>query len=241
MSMSRQRSWTRTLCSSEAGTARQLAITGASASAPNVAGMSTNRLEAFSDGVIAVAITLLVLDIHVPDPGGASLAHKLGGVWPHYAAYVVSFITIGIIWINHHAMIGRLREADHTILILNIVLLMMIGVLPFATKLLATYLNEGKGQHLAAAVYGGAFLVMSLSFATLNWLILIRKGHMHRDQLPLAQRRRILSRSLTGLVPYAIATALAAVSQYATLAICFALAVYYAFPVASGTGRDLTA
>ena len=97
--------------------------------------MTTNRLEAFSDGVLAVAITLLVLDIRVPDPGsgGHSLAHNLLHAWPNYAAYVTSFITIGIIWVNHHAMIGRLREADHTILVLNLFLLLSIGLLPFAT------------------------------------------------------------------------------------------------------------
>ena len=79
--------------------------------------MGTNRLESFSDGVIAVAITLLVLGITVPDPGRtASLATALGHNWPDYAAYAVSFVTIGIIWINHHAMIGRLRETDHSIL-----------------------------------------------------------------------------------------------------------------------------
>ena len=95
--------------------------------------MSTSRLEAFSDGVIAVAITLLVLDIAVPAsvPGAtsATTAHQ----WPHYAAYVVSFVTIGIIWINHHVMVGRLREADRAILLLNLLLLLSIGVLPFAT------------------------------------------------------------------------------------------------------------
>jgi uncharacterized membrane protein len=96
--------------------------------------MSTNRLESFSDGVFAVAITLLVLGIDVPDVGPHdSLGHALLGNWPQYAAYVVSFLTIGIIWINHHAMISRLRAADHTILILNLLLLMTIAVLPFAT------------------------------------------------------------------------------------------------------------
>jgi uncharacterized membrane protein len=111
---------------------------------------------------------------------------------------------------------------------------MTIGVLPFATDLMASYLKEGRGQHLAAAIYGGAFLVMSIAFASLNAHILLRKAHMHRDQLPFAERRRILARSLIGLFPYAIATGLAVVSQYATLAICAAIAVYYALPIGSG-------
>ncbi len=204
--------------------------------------MSTNRLEAFSDGVIAVAITLLVLNIAVPQPGklgGHTLAHALIAQWQVYAAYVVSFLTIGIIWINHHVMIGRLRETDHTVLILNLSLLLTIGVLPFTTNLLATYLKQGTGQNLAAGVYSGSFLVMGIAFASLNRHILLRKAHRLRVELPLAERRRILSRSVGGLPPYAIATALAPLSPYIPLAICGALAVFYATPIAAGMGRSV--
>ena len=199
--------------------------------------MSTNRLESFSDGVIAVAVTLLVLNIEVPPPGpGHSLGHELLKQWPTYAAYATSFITIGIIWINHHAMIGRLGRADHSILILNLLLLLSIGVLPFGTSLIATYLREGHGQNLAAAIYAGLFLVMSIAFATLNRHILFRKTHLLRDPLPLERRREILSRGIAGLAPYAIATAVAALSPDLTLIICAAIAVFYALPVASGEG-----
>lgn len=197
--------------------------------------VSTSRLESFSDGVIAVAITLLVLGIVVPEPKhGHALAHELATRWPSYAAYATSFITIGIIWINHHVMIGRLRQADRLILILNLVLLLTIGLLPFATELFAKYLNKSHGQHLAAAVYAGAFLVMSLAFALLNAHILLRKDHMLHTKLPPHERRRILTRSLRGIVPYAVGAGLAAVSQYVTFAICAAIAVYYALPVGSG-------
>jgi uncharacterized membrane protein len=196
--------------------------------------VSTNRLESFSDGVIAVAITLLVLSITVPAPGASSLAHDLGHQWPKYAAYAVSFITIGIIWINHHVMIGRLQRTDHSILILNLVLLLTIALLPFATDLLAQYLNRGHGQHLAAAIYGGAFLMMAIAFFALNSHILLRKTHMLRMELSDEARRRILARSFTGLPPYVIATAVAPVSQYATFAICAAIAFFYALPIASG-------
>jgi uncharacterized membrane protein len=199
--------------------------------------MGTNRLEAFSDGVIAVAITLLVLSIHVPPPTqGGSLAHELGHNWPEYAAYATSFFTIGIIWINHHVMIGRLRETDHSILILNLLLLMTIVILPFATELIATYLRLGHGDKLAAAVYGGAFLVMAIAFATLNRHILLRRSHLIEPPMELAERRRVLARSISGLIPYAAATALAVVSPYVTLAICAALAAFYATPAASGGG-----
>lgn len=203
--------------------------------------MSTGRLEAFSDGVIAVAITLLVLNIDLPDlRPGQSLGHGLAQQWPVYAAYVVSFLTIGIIWINHHAMIGRLREADRTILFLNLLLLMSIAVLPFATRLMAAYLKQSNGEHVATGVYSGSFLVMAVFFATLNRHILLTKAHLLHTQLPVEQRRQILYRSIAGVVPYAIATALAVISSYLTLGICGALAIFYAFPIGSG-GTDPTA
>jgi len=198
-------------------------------------GVSTGRLEAFSDGVMAVAITLLVLNIDLPDlANGETLGHGLAAQWPVYAAYVVSFLTIGIIWINHHVMISRLREADRTILFLNLLLLMSIAVLPFATKLIAEYLRKSSGQHVAAAVYSGAFFVMAVFFATLNAHILLAKHHRLATPLPEERRRQILSRATVGVVPYAVATALAAVSSYLTLAICGALALFYALPVGSG-------
>jgi uncharacterized membrane protein len=202
-------------------------------------GVTTGRLEAFSDGVIAVAITLLVLNIHVPAPPlqhGHTLAHELARNWPVYAAYVTSFLTIGIIWINHHVMIRRLREPDHMILFLNLLLLMSIALLPFATDLMAAYLKQSSGQHLAAAIYSGAFLVMALFFATLNRHLLLVKPQRLREQISLERRRQILYRSVSGVIPYAIATALAIVSPYVTLAICGALAVFYALPISSGAG-----
>jgi uncharacterized membrane protein len=197
--------------------------------------MGTNRLEAFSDGVIAVAVTLLVLDIHVPELGPhESLLHALLSDWPHYAAYVVSFMTIGIIWVNHHAMIGRLARADHSIFILNLLLLMSIVLLPFVTELMAAYLRASSGQSLAAGLYSGAFLLMALIFSALNRHILLGRAHMLSVELALEERRRILSRAILGIGPYLVATLIAVVSPYATLAICGAIAVFYALPVASG-------
>ena len=197
--------------------------------------MSTNRLESFSDGVFAVAITLLVLNIDVPPAHGeGSLGHELAANWSQYVAYAVSFLTIGIIWINHHVMISRLRTADHAILILNLLVLMTVGILPFATDLIAKHLHDADGRSLAAAVYAGAFLVMGLAFGSLNRLILMRRTEMLTDQIPLARRRQILLRAAGGSMPYAIAFGLAFVSAYATLGVCAAIAVFYALPIASG-------
>ena len=154
-----------------------------------------------------------------------------------YAAYVTSFMTIGIIWINHHAAISRLGRADHAILPLNLALLMCVVLIPFATRLIATYLNQGRGQSLAAALYAATFLVTTIVFATLNWHILFRKVHLLAVDLTPGRRREIVSLGLTGIVPYAIATVIAPVSPYATLIICGAVAVFYAFPVATGGAR----
>lgn len=200
--------------------------------------MSTNRLEAFSDGVLAVAITLLVLNITVPVTRRHDLAYGLAHSWPHYAAYATSFITIGIIWINHHAMVGRLREVDHTILFWNLLLLLSVGILPFATSLIAAFLGRGQGQHLAAAIYSGSLLIMSLMFSALNRHILLVRPDLMRSKLSEGQRRKIFKRALLGIVPYVIATALALVSAYATLAICAAVAAYYALPRASSSDLD---
>jgi uncharacterized membrane protein len=201
--------------------------------------VSTNRLEAFSDGVLAVAITLLVLNLTVPLVGSSMLAHKLATMWPDYLAYVTSFVTIGIIWINHHAMIGRLREADHSILVVNMLLLMSVVVIPFATNLMATYLKDGGGAaHLTAGIYSGTLLVMSLLFTALNRQILVRKPDLLRVQLPAEARQQIWKRAFAGVVPYVIATALAPISAYLTVAICFAVAAFYATPLASSAGAE---
>jgi TMEM175 potassium channel family protein len=195
--------------------------------------MSTNRLEAFSDGVFAIAITLLVLEIRVPLPGFEDLGHALLAQWPSYAAFVVSFLTIGIIWINHHAMVRRLRMADHSILVWNLLLLMTVSALPFTTALMATYLKESNGESLAAAVYSGSFLLMSVVFAGMNRHILFERVEFLEEGLDERIRRVILKSGVAGIVPYAIATAVAPLSPYLTLAICAGIAAFYASPAAS--------
>jgi uncharacterized membrane protein len=193
--------------------------------------MSKARLEGFSDGVIAVAITLLALDLQVPDRAGrGSLAQRLIEQWPNYAAYVVSFLTIGIVWINHHAMLGRAVGVDHAILALNLVLLLTIGVLPFSTALMARYLRAPHGQNLAAVIYGGSFLVMSLVFFTMQSHLLIAKSKLLANHLTPQIRRSILRRNALGLLPFALATLGGILTPYLTLALCAAAALFYAHP-----------
>jgi uncharacterized membrane protein len=198
----------------------------------------TSRLEAFSDGVIAIAITLLVLEIHVPAVGGShSLGHELADQWPSYAAYVVSFLTIGIIWINHHAMVARLARANHTVLVLNLLLLMTVAIIPFSTALVADYLRESEGESVAAAIYGGSLLAMSVAFyATQGYVLYGERGELAKPEIDASERDAIRRRNRVGLLPYAIATAAAPISPYLTLGICAAVAAFYASPATTAVG-----
>jgi TMEM175 potassium channel family protein len=202
--------------------------------------MSKARTEAFSDAVIAVAITLLALDLRVPEPTeAASLAHQLGEQWPNYVAYVISFITIGIIRINHHAMLRRITAVDHTILVLNLLLLLTIGVLPFSTALMARYLTEAHGEHLAAAVWAASFLVMSPAVFVMQRHLLVAKADLVHERLGPTVRRWVLRRNALGLLPYAIATLGFIVSPYLTLAICSLVAGFYALPATTIDASEL--
>jgi uncharacterized membrane protein len=143
---------------------------------------------------------------------------------------VVSFLTIGVIWINHHAMLQRLVSVDHAILVLNLLLLLTIGVLPFSTALMAEYLDASHGQNLAAVIYGGSFLLMSLAFFAMQRHLLLSKQHLLQDHLTPEVRQAVLRRNAVGLLPYAVATVGGIVSPYLTLAICAGVAVFYALP-----------
>ncbi len=193
--------------------------------------MPKNRLEAFSDGVIAVAITLLALNLPIPPSvAGRDLARTLGHQWPAFAAFAVSFLTIGIVWINHHAMLQRLARVDHAVLFLNLLLLMSICLLPFSTALLAEYLTASHGQRLAAAVYGGSLLLMSCVFYAIQWHVLARRPSLLHTDITPEVRAQVLKRNRFGLLPYAVATVAAAASGYLTYGISVMIAIYYAIP-----------
>jgi uncharacterized membrane protein len=159
-----------------------------------------------------------VLELGVPKPEApGTLAHKLWEQWPSYAAYVVSFLTIGVIWINHHAMLRRVQTVDHSALVFNLLLL-------------TEYLREDDGQHLAAAIYGGSLLAMALSFFAMQRHLLVARPELVVSTLGPAERAAIMRRNMVGLVPYLIATAAAPLSSYLVLAICGVVGVYYALP-----------
>ena len=190
--------------------------------------MESGRLEAFSDGVFAVAITLLALNLAVPRPDGVPLAGQLASHWPVFAAYVVSFLTIGIIWVNHHTLFKGFSEIDRVLLFLNLLLLFFIVSIPFATATIASYLGHGgTDASQAAAIYQGVFLGMSLSFGGLLWWS-IRREHL-KTSLTGTGARRALIRFAGGNVVYAAAIGIAFFSPLASLIISGLVALYYVF------------
>jgi uncharacterized membrane protein len=196
--------------------------------------MSKGRIEAFSDGVFAIAITLLVLEIHVPEDPENGLGQALLDQWPAYASYVVSFFIIGIIWVNHHAIFDHLRRADRPLLFLNLLLLLFVALLPWPTNLLATYMEHGGAdERVAAVVYSGTMTAMGLAFGSL-WSYVSRHGTLLDETLSPAEIQRLTRRFTVGTPIYLLAMLVALVSAPACLALNALLAVYYALPTGGG-------
>ncbi|MFE5588155.1 TMEM175 family protein [Kitasatospora sp. NPDC056531] len=125
----------------------------------------SGRVEAFSDGVFAIAITLLILDIKVPKVGeNGSLWQALGQQWPSYAAYVVSFLVIGIMWVNHHQVFSYVARVDRPLMFLNLLMLMVVAAVPWPTAMLAEYLREDRASHTAAAIYSLVMVAIAFAF-----------------------------------------------------------------------------
>jgi uncharacterized membrane protein len=188
----------------------------------------TGRVDAFSDGVFTIAISLLVLELRIPAESPDGLWQELGRQWPSYAAYVVTFLVIGIMWVNHHTMFGLIRRVDRTILYLNLALLMTVAVLPWPTAMMAEYLRAGADSHAAAAVYGMVMMLHSFCFQGL-WWHLTKTGHLFDRRVDLPAARALRRRFALGSVVYPLTLALAFVSALATLALLGLMAVYYAF------------
>jgi uncharacterized membrane protein len=192
--------------------------------------METGRVEAFSDGVFAIAITLLVLGIGIPSTQRAHgrLGSALAQEWPAYVAYLVSFLVIGIIWVNHHAMFHLIARVDRPLLFINLALLATVAIIPFPTGLIAEYIRHGvEDADLAVAVYSLAMLVMGLVFGSL-WLWATRPGgHLLRDRLDPGVARGTLKRFAAGTAVYAVLVGLSFVSATLTLVIHLLVAFYY--------------
>jgi len=188
---------------------------------------TTERLEIFSDGVIAIAITLLVLDIKIPEAEPGELLHALGVQWPAYVAYVLSFTVIGIMWVSHHSMFERIRHVDRGLLFTNLLLLLGIGFLPFPTSLLAEYTKQGgANSHVAAAIYSATMALIGLAFVAI-WTYLERHPDLLVEGVEPANLRRSIRRSYVGPIVYAASIGLAFISAIACYFVYAAMAVYF--------------
>ena len=188
--------------------------------------MGKARLEAFSDGVLAVAITLLVLDLHADAAKPASLADQLRHAWPSFAAYVLSFFTIGVIWVNHHALFALAARVDRTLMFYNLLLLMWVTTIPFTTSTLASYLRAGGADaRLAVALYGLSMEGMAVSFTLILWH-LIRRRLLLRP-VTAAEGRTALLRFGAGTLLYPVAVVIGLVSPPAMLVLLAVLTGFY--------------
>jgi uncharacterized membrane protein len=190
--------------------------------------MNTNRLEAFSDGVFAIAITLLILEIKIP-PAVGNLGEELLSLWPSYFAYAVSFTVIGAIWINHHAMFDHIIRSDQKLLLLNTFHLMFISFLPFPTAVLAEALHGRVNLPLATAFYGGTLAVIGV-FVTTMWYYAAHKHRLLSDKMSRDEARRFGRRYLVGPVSYGIATGVALIAPWVALCFYVALNVFFLWP-----------
>ena len=192
----------------------------------------TGRIEAFSDGIFGIAITLLVLNMKVPKAaeieGKTTLLRALVAQWPVYMSYLISFLTVLIMWMNHHKLFRHIRRSDHLFQILNGLLLMGVTIVPFPTAVLAEHINTPNGR-TAAAVFSGTYLVIALLFYAL-WHY---ASHEHRLLFRShdAESVAAISRQYRwGPSLYLFTFLLAFVSVWASVGMSMALAVYFALP-----------
>src|SRR5262245_8055436 len=186
----------------------------------------TNRIEAFSDGVFAIAITLLILEIKVPSPEQGRLGIALLRQWPSYLAFLLSFAYIGVMWMNHHRMFTHIRRYNDTLLLLNLLLLLGITAVPFPTAVLASNLGTPE-QRTAAIFYNGVYVVIAIFFNVL-WRYAVSHHLLDKAVMPSAA---MISRQYSvGPLMYLLCLALAWVDVRVSLAVNVALAVYFALP-----------
>ena len=190
------------------------------------------RLVAFSDGVFAITVTLLVLEIR-PPVDYRNLLHGLAALWPSYLAYALTFLFIGQVWVNHHVMFDHIRAADRVILLVNTLLLMIVAFLPFATSVPAGSLRSGHGERTAVVFYGLTFGVTALTFNVI-WRY-ARHHHLLGETLDPAAATAIGRRFLLALAWLAAGTLLGLLAPGLGVAVIAAFNVFYWFPIRGET------
>jgi uncharacterized membrane protein len=192
------------------------------------AGEDTARLETFSDGVFAIAITLLILEIRLPE-GHGPLTDRIFGLWPSYAAYVLSFVTIGIMWANHHGIFRLIDRTTHGLVVSNLLLLLLIAFIPFPTSVLGEHLEViDKDSRVAAVFYNGSFLVTA-AFYNLLWQVAAR-GHRLIAKGAEDAADEVTRRFRPGVPMYLVATIVSFFSAQTGIALNAAIALFYLVP-----------
>jgi len=186
----------------------------------------TGRFETYSDGVFAIAATLLVLSFMVTTgPDAPPLGHQLLHLWPSYLAYATSFLTIGIIWMNHHFCVETMARADRTLLFLNVLLLIIVGFLPFPTRLVATYLQKS-GEQTAVYAYDATFVLMAVIY-NVWWRYASAGRRLIDERVPDSTVRAITRAFNPGVPMYGLTFLVAVWSPLASVALTFAIAAFY--------------
>jgi uncharacterized membrane protein len=189
----------------------------------------TARLEAFSDGVFSIAITLLAFNMKIPRPAdlppGGSLFRALVDQWPTYLAYLTSFFTILVMWINHHRLFRLIRRSNRALFAFNGLLLMFVTLVPYPTALLATYLFQPQAK-AAVTVYIGTYFMIGICF-NLLWRYASCRGHLLAEDVDQDQIDRLHTQYLSGLFFYVIALILSFWSVFLGFGLCMALAVFF--------------
>jgi uncharacterized membrane protein len=206
---------------------------------------ASSRVEAFSDGVFAIAITLLVLEIHVPDGEDArragGLLQALADQWPSYLSYLAAFATIGAVWLNHHAAFSRIARVDRTLLNWNLLLMLATSFIPFPTALVADHLADGlfsDGARIATTIYG----VVGIA-CCLPWIAIYRHIGTHpyliKAPFTAADAGPEIKRGWVGVIFFAASALLALLAPPAALALFLAGSAYYASTASTAApGRE---
>lgn len=198
----------------------------------------SGRLEAFSDGVLAIAITLLVLDLKIPEGEAGTVAHHLLDQWPSCLAYLASFIYVRVVWVNHHALFARISRVNSGMLWRNLALLLAVSVLPFPTATLAYAMQHGTHDDKFAAIVLYALVAAAMG---LTWLIMFayldRHHELLRGDVPLRFFREERRRAVLGILSPMVAIAIGIVAPAVALFAFLLLPIFYGLTTEGWTPR----
>jgi uncharacterized membrane protein len=197
--------------------------------------VSTNRLETFADGVFAIAATLLILNVDTQVGSTAEIGTRLLHIWPSYVGYVVSFLTIGIIWANHHTVMNQIARVDRTFHMRSVLFLMSVAFIPFPTRLVAEHIRDD-GARAATLTYGITLTFVATGFNAI-WFYAAKGGRLLREDADMATVRGISRTYRLGPVLYLVITLVALVSPPTGAALFGAFALFWLFE-SSLFGRD---